>query len=208
MSVPEQVVVFNVAQPLPAVVPTAGQMHAPPTQVLEPWQPVVLTTTLQAGVLLSWPQVATVELFRQYEVVALHDGSLSQAQAALGSDPWQLSSVGHTWGDEPVKQFCASFVQVTTSPEPLQKVPAAVQPAGPAGQVQTPVAVTQVVVPWQATGLPHWLQPPVPATQVSEPPLAQRCEPSTQVVPQVTLLSGCASVDASSWCASVGSAAS
>ncbi len=49
MSVPPQVVAFRVAQPVPAVVPVAGQTHAPATQALEPPQVCVPTTTLQAG---------------------------------------------------------------------------------------------------------------------------------------------------------------
>ncbi len=59
MSVPEQMVALSVAQPVPAVVPIAGQTQAPLTQELEPPQLEVLTTTLQAGVLLSSPQFAT-----------------------------------------------------------------------------------------------------------------------------------------------------
>jgi len=36
----------------------AGQTQAPPEQVLEPKQPVLEVITRQAGVLLSFPQVA------------------------------------------------------------------------------------------------------------------------------------------------------
>jgi hypothetical protein len=197
MSLPEQVFAFSVAQPLPAVVPTPGQTQAPPTQLLEPWQLVVLTTTLQAGVLPSWPQVAIVEAFWQYEFVPLQDGSLSHEQAAFGSDPWQLSSVGQAWGVAPARHPCASFEQATTSPELLQNVPTAVQPAGAAGQVQTPVAFTQVVVPWQVAAGPHSVQLFELAIQVSEPPLAHRCEPSTQAFVQVVEPSARASVAAS-----------
>jgi protein involved in polysaccharide export with SLBB domain len=65
MSLPEQDVAARVAQPVPAAVPIAGHTQAPPEQKLEPRQAVVLLTTLQAGVLLSGPQVATVEGFMQ-----------------------------------------------------------------------------------------------------------------------------------------------
>ncbi len=65
MSVPPQVVAFSVEHPVPAVVPAAGQTQAPPTQALEPPHECVATTTLQAGWLLSVPQVATVEAFTQ-----------------------------------------------------------------------------------------------------------------------------------------------
>ncbi len=72
MSLPEHMVAFTAEQPPPAVAAAAGQMQLPPTQLLDPRQAVVPTATLQAGVLLSWPQITTVELFKQYELVPSH----------------------------------------------------------------------------------------------------------------------------------------
>lgn len=71
------------------------------------------------------------------------------------------------------------------------------QGAGLGGQVQTPVAFTQLVVPRQETGDPHCVQPLDPARQVSEPPFAHRCVPATQAFVQIDPPSGCASVAAS-----------
>src|SRR5450755_2299505 len=53
-SVPEQEVAFKVGQPVPAVVPRAGQTQAPPAQVLEPPHPVLEVMTKQDGVLPSF----------------------------------------------------------------------------------------------------------------------------------------------------------
>ena len=96
---------------------------------------------------MSVPQVATVDALTQKVFVPLHDGSLSQAQAAFGSVPWQVSSTGQACGAVAAKHPCASRVQVMTLPPLSQKAPVAVHPAGAAGQVQSPVAATQVVTP-------------------------------------------------------------
>src|ERR1700690_1407110 len=94
MSVSEQEVAFRVAQPVPAAVPIGGHTQAPPEQKLDPPQVVVLLMMLQAGVLLSKPQVATVEVSMQKELAPLHIASLSQVQAAVGRLPLQLVSEG------------------------------------------------------------------------------------------------------------------
>src|SRR5450432_928113 len=185
MSVPEQAVAARVAQPVPAAVPIAGHTQAPPEQKLEPRQAVVLLTTLQAGVLLSAPQVATVEGFMQKELAPLQFASLSQVQAAFGSAPLQVVSVGQATGADTEKQPCASWWQVRTLVEPLQNVPAAGQPLGAAGQAQRPEPAAQVVTPAQMVAVPHWVQPFDPTTQVSEPPPAQRWLPAVQASVQV-----------------------
>jgi hypothetical protein len=197
MSFPEQAFEFSVVHPVPAVVPAAGQTQAPPAQLLEPWQLEVLTTTLQAGVLLSDPQVATEPALRQNELFPLQEGSLLQLQDALGSVPLQLVSVGQTVGAEAERHPWASWMQVTRLPEALQNFPAAVQAGGAAGQAQTPLADEQVVTPAQLEVVPHSVQPLEPRTQSCEPPLAQRCVPRVQALVQAGGPLSAASVAAS-----------
>jgi hypothetical protein len=194
MSVPEQVFAFNVAQPVPAAVPTAGQTQAPFAQRLEPRQLVVLATRRHAGVLVSEPQAATVEALRQNELCPMHDGLLSQLQAAFGRAPLQLSSLGQLKGAEADRHPCASRVQVTRLPELSQRVPAVEQPAGAAGQAQRPVDDAQMVTPAQLVVAPQAVQPLAPSWQLCEPPLAQRWAPTVQALLQA---GGPASVSAS-----------
>jgi hypothetical protein len=106
MSVPEQEVELTAAQPVPAVVPIAGQTQAPATQELEPPHPVVDAMVRQAGELLSGAQVATV-LPSAQNVPAAPQAS-SQVQPAVGSVPLQLVSVGQVAGAEVEKQPWAS----------------------------------------------------------------------------------------------------
>jgi hypothetical protein len=206
MSVPEHAFALKVGQPVPAVVPAAGQTQAPPAHMLEPRQLVVLATTRHAGVLLSEPQAATVETFRQNELAPMQEGLLSQLQAAFGSVPLQLSSLGQLEGAEANMQPCPSWVQVTRLPELSQMVPGAVQPAGAARQTQRPVDDEQLVTPTQLAVELQAVHPFAPSTQLCEPPPAQRCAPSVQTFEQA---GGPASVSASvasvaaSLCASV-----
>ena len=102
MSVPEQAVAARVAQPVPAVVPMAGQTQAPAEQELEPPHPEVEVTTRQAGVLLSAAQVATVLGSEQKFPTAAQ--LLSQVQAAFGRVPLQVVSVGQAAGAVSEKQ--------------------------------------------------------------------------------------------------------
>jgi len=166
MSVPEHVFAFNVAQPVPAVVPTAGQTQAPFAQRLEPRQLLVLATRRHAGVLLSEPQAATVEALRQNELCPMQEALLSQLQAAFGRAPLQLSSLGQLKGAEADRHPCASWLQVTRLPELSQRVPGAEQPAGAAGQAQRPVDDEQLVMPVQLVVEPQAVHPFAPSPQL------------------------------------------
>src|SRR4051812_27712237 len=78
------------------------------------------------------------------------------------------------------KQPLASFAQVASVPVPWQKVPAAVQPAGGALQVQAAGVPPQVLLAEHAASAPQAGQPPAASAQVcSPPPLPQRLAPTT-----------------------------
>ena len=167
MSSPEHFVAASVAQPVPAVVPSAGQTHAPPEQVCEPRQLVTPVIVWQAGVLPSAVQVARVFASTQNALVPTH--SLLQVHAAEGSAPWQVSCVGQAAGvPEMKKQPCASAAQVASCPEPLQKVPACEHPLGAALQTHAPEE--QVWRVPQAASVPHTVQPVLARTHVCVPP--------------------------------------
>jgi hypothetical protein len=145
MSSVEQMSAAPSEQPVPGVVPATGHLQAAapgaPWQVLDPGQALAPVATKQVGVLLSAAQLATLVVLWQKVPSWACVQVLSQVQAAEGRVPLQLVCAGQVAVPEMVKQPWASAAQVTRLPVPLQKVPAAVHPAGGALQVQTPAPV-------------------------------------------------------------------